>query len=165
MPRPGNQALFASPALGPGFRVTHLAGPQPCFTRLVCDRARLSQTSESLASPCPGPGQGFTSLALAAAKLHSPLWLPGPAQPGFRGTCLPRQRPLTLVVALRSSLPCIARYRWPGDCMKISLFLFCMFCRFLDKAQPMLVQVGYFCTSNLPSGTALQQDFVIRKVG
>ena len=37
----------------------------------------------------------------------------------------------------------------------------------LDKAlveKPMFVQVGSFCTSNLSSGTALQQDFVIRKV-
>ena len=35
---------------------------------------------------------------------------------------------LILVVVLRSSLPGIARYRRPGDCMKISLFLFSMFC-------------------------------------
>ena len=37
----------------------------------------------------------------------------------------------------------------------------------LDKAlveKPMFVQVGSFCISNLSSGTALQQDFVIRKV-
>ena len=31
--------------------------------------------------------------------------------------------------------------------------------------KPMFVQVGSFCTSNLQSGPALQQDFVIRKVG
>ena len=38
----------------------------------------------------------------------------------------------------------------------------------LDKVlveKPMFVQVGSICTSNLSSGTALQQDFVIRKVG
>ena len=29
----------------------------------------------------------------------------------------------------------------------------------------MIVQVESFCASNLSSGTALQQDFVIRKVG
>ena len=29
----------------------------------------------------------------------------------------------------------------------------------------MLVQIGSFCTSNLPSDTAMQQDFVICKVG
>ena len=29
----------------------------------------------------------------------------------------------------------------------------------------MLVQVGFFCTSNLSSDTALQQNFVVRKVG
>ena len=37
----------------------------------------------------------------------------------------------------------------------------------LDKAlveKQMFVQVGSFCTSNLSSGNALQQDFVIRKV-
>ena len=34
---------------------------------------------------------------------------------------------LTLVVALRSSLPGIARYRLPGNCMKISLSLFSIF--------------------------------------
>ena len=34
---------------------------------------------------------------------------------------------LTLVVALRSSLPSIARYWGPGDCMKISLSLFSIF--------------------------------------
>ena len=36
--------------------------------------------------------------------------------------------PLTLVVALHSSLPGIARYRRPGDYMKFSLFLFSIFC-------------------------------------
>ena len=35
---------------------------------------------------------------------------------------------LTLVVSLRSCLPGIARYRRPGDCMKISLSLFSIFC-------------------------------------
>ena len=30
--------------------------------------------------------------------------------------------------------------------------------------KPIIVQVGSFCTSNLSSGTTLQQDFVIRKV-
>ena len=30
--------------------------------------------------------------------------------------------------------------------------------------KPMLVHVPLFCTSNLPSGTALQQDFKILKV-
>ena len=38
----------------------------------------------------------------------------------------------------------------------------------LDKAlieKPMLVQVGWFCTSNMSFGTALQQDFVICEVG
>ena len=35
---------------------------------------------------------------------------------------------LTLVVSLRSCLPGIARYRLPGDCMKISLSLFSIFC-------------------------------------
>ena len=38
----------------------------------------------------------------------------------------------------------------------------------LDKAlveKPMFVQVGLICTSNLSSGTALQQNFVNRKVG
>ena len=34
---------------------------------------------------------------------------------------------LILVVALSSSLPCIARYQLPGDCMKISLSLFSIF--------------------------------------
>ena len=36
----------------------------------------------------------------------------------------------------------------------------------LDNAlieKPMFMQVGLFCTSNLSSGTALQQDFVICK--
>ena len=40
--------------------------------------------------------------------------------------------------------------------------------RVLDKAlieKPMFVQEGSFCTSNLSSGTSLQQDFVIWKVG
>ena len=54
--------------------------------------------------------------------------------------------------------------------MKIQSFVvpFLHVLSFLDKAlieKPMLVQVGSFCTSNLPYGTALQQDFEIRKVG
>ena len=81
--------------------------------------------------------------------------------------------PLILVVVLRSSLPGIARYRRPGDFMKLFRSLFFIFCQnlsSLDKAlieKPMLVQVGSFLcgTSNLSSGTALQQDFVICKVG
>ena len=38
----------------------------------------------------------------------------------------------------------------------------------LDKAlieKPMFMQVGLFCTSKLSSGTALQHDSVIHKVG
>ena len=35
---------------------------------------------------------------------------------------------LTLVVSLRSCLPYIARYLGPGNCMKISLSLFSIFC-------------------------------------
>ena len=58
--------------------------------------------------------------------------------------------PLILVVVLRSSLPGIARYRRPGDCMKLFWSLFFIFCQnlsSLDKAlieKPMLVQVGSF---------------------
>ena len=35
---------------------------------------------------------------------------------------------LTMVVSLRSCLPGFARFRRPGDCMKISLSLFSIFC-------------------------------------
>ena len=42
---------------------------------------------------------------------------------------------LTLVVSLRSCLPGIARYRRPGDCMKISLSLFSIFCHLYGPRQ------------------------------
>ena len=60
--------------------------------------------------------------------------------------------PLTMAVALCSCLPWIARYRLPGDCMKISLSLFSIFRDFpssLDKAlieKLMFVQIGLLCT-------------------
>ena len=81
--------------------------------------------------------------------------------------------PLTLVVVLRSGLTTgsIARYGLPGDCMKILLSLRLPLLHIpvsLVKAhieKTKFVQVGTFCTSNLSSGTALQQHFVIRKVG
>ena len=76
--------------------------------------------------------------------------------------------PLTLVVALCSSLPSIAKYCLPGHGMKILLSLFSIFCLgfSLDKAlleKPMFVQVRQFFTykSNLSSSTVLQQDFSI----
>ena len=59
---------------------------------------------------------------------------------------------LILVIALCSSLPDIARYQRQGD-------PFLHILSFLDKAlieKQMLVHVGSFCTTNLPSGTALQ---------
>ena len=74
---------------------------------------------------------------------------------------------LTLVVALNSSLPSIARYRLSGDCMKNLWSLFLHVPSSLDKElteKPTFVQVGSFCISILSSGTALQQDFVIHKV-
>ena len=64
--------------------------------------------------------------------------------------------------ALRSSLPGIARYRLPGKNFVVP-FLHIPYS--LDKALNNVVQLGSFCTSNLSSGTALQQDFLIRKVG
>ena len=56
----------------------------------------------------------------------------------------------------------------PDGCIKISLCLFLHILSPLDKAlveKPIFVQVGSICASNLSSGTALQQDFVIRKAG
>ena len=63
--------------------------------------------------------------------------------------------PLIQVVALYS-------------CMKNFVVPFLQVLSSLDKAlieKLMLVQVGLFCTSNLQSGAALHQDFVIHKVG
>ena len=58
----------------------------------------------------------------------------------------------------------------PGDCMKNFDVPFLHILSSLDKVlieKPMFVhrQVESFCTSNLSSGTALQQDFVICKEG
>ena len=67
----------------------------------------------------------------------------------------------TLPVALRSSLPCIARYRLPGNGMKI--------CYPFSPNSAFPTQDTYSetyassCTSRLSSCTALQQDFVISK--
>ena len=57
--------------------------------------------------------------------------------------------------------------RWLHQNLAVPFFHF-LSQAFLDKAlpeKPMLVQVGLFCTSNLSSCTALQQDFMIHKVG
>ena len=58
----------------------------------------------------------------------------------------------------------LAIYRRPGDCMKFCRHILSSLDKVLIEKQ-MFVQVGLFCTSNLSSGTALQQDFVIRKLG
>ena len=66
-----------------------------------------------------------------------------------------------------SGLPGFARYRlqWLHENFALSFF---HVPSSLDKAlveKPMFLQIGSFCPSNLSSGTALQQDFVICKVG
>ena len=77
---------------------------------------------------------------------------------------------LTLVVSLRSSLPAIARYRRPGDSMPWWKFR-CPFSPCSVSPRQGTNWETNVCAGRivlnikLSSGTALQQDFVIRNVG